>query len=76
MVQGQLRNRDSDIVEEQIDPFDDIKNAEKLTQRKWGTHLVSIWDVPGTEPGIEPEEGTPWLFLGKDKTSELKGASE
>lgn len=52
------------------------KNAEKLTQREWGTRLVSIWDVPGTEPGIEHEAGTPGLFLGKDKTSELKGASE
>lgn len=71
MVEGQLHNRDSDIVEEQIDHFDDIKNAEKLTQRKWGTHWVSIWDVPGTKPGIEHEEGTPRLFLGKDKTSEL-----
>lgn len=71
MVEGQLPNRDNDIVEEQIDHFDDIKNAEKLTQRKWGTHWVSIWDAAGTEPGIEHEEGTPRLFLGKDKTSEL-----
>ena len=42
-------------MEEQINSFDYIKNAEKLTKRKWGKRLVSIWDVPGTGPAREHE---------------------
>lgn len=48
----------SEIVEEQINGFDYIRNAEMLAQRKWGRHLVSIWDVPGPEPAAECQEET------------------
>lgn len=62
-------------MEEQINGFDYLENAEILTKRDWGKRLVSIWNVPGTEPTTEHEEGalpTPQSFLGKERISELK----
>lgn len=45
-------------MQEQINSFDYTKNAEKLTERKWGKHLASIWDGPDTKPAREHEEGS------------------
>lgn len=45
-------------MEEQINSFDYTKNAEKLTERKWGKHVVSIWDGPDAQPAREQEEGS------------------
>lgn len=47
-------------MEEQINSFDYTKNAEKLTERKWGKHVVSIWDGPDAQPARRREL---WAFL-------------